>query len=201
MLGKFFRSLWFGLGFGKKIKKYVNSDEKKILEDIPEGEIFIGLTSDRTPSFLQGGIQGATNSFWQHAFVGKKNDKNEVEIIESLLQVEKNELEKYLNDDTQMILFFLPITKNESTMIWKKAETQIGKPYDVAEFLGHLLPDDIANTINSPNFFVCSTLCVFATFGFYEIIRRNINPQKAAPGDIYNGLYPQKKVKTIKYNF
>ena len=199
MFADLLRGLWYGLGLGKKTKKFVDTDEEKFLKEIPDGQIFVFLTADRTPDFLQGGIQGASKSFWQHAGIGIKRG-NDVEIIESLTTITKDKIQKYLHNDNQMILFFSPISKTDSIAAWNRACTKEGQIYDYIELVGHLLPDDVFKVINNPELYTCGVYSAWTLRPWYRIVKQKIDPDRCTPGDIYNCLYPKKEVAIIKYN-
>lgn len=171
------------------------------------------LTCDITPEFMSGGISGATESGWQHALTclwdcGRYKRKDE--IVESQAVVEVNELAKYNRSDIQMAAFSVSLNWDEFRKLRDRLYSQLGKPYDIAEFLGYIR--GIFKVIPNPkDLHVCSTLTTYGAheikhrwFGVYRnlrLLKKNQDWQECTPSDIWNGCYPQFSYRFSSFHF
>ena len=161
MLNTMVRAVLGGIGVINKTLHFKKTQKKEFLRSLPPGTII--LTRALKPDFFQGAIQAVTRSAWQHVLIyfGQSNGKKGIrhEIVEAISQgVKISSLDKYLTEDTQMEAWARPLTSQELEQIKTRAYSQVGKPYDYAEFISFVLP-----FIPDPDdLMICSSLCYYA---------------------------------------
>lgn len=190
MFANLIRGLLGAFGIIKKDLAFKKTEVEDFVKSLLPGTII--LTRKRNPNFVQGGIQGASNSAWQHALVyfGKSAGKQGLlhEIVEAQGEgVIVAQLDKNFGDDNQMVAFTFNLDPREFSILKERVYGQVGKPYDYAEFLQHILPF----FPNPEGLTVCSSLCTFGMKGMRRLVPKNVKEENASPGDIFNGCHPQ----------
>lgn len=202
MFSRIIRAILGGLGIIRKDIKIIvrETPEKDIaafLKTIEAGAVII--TRSTEPNFVQGGISAATDSAWQHAliYVGKTagamirktrprlmgnpkipKDARYHEIIEAQGE---GVIVSTLNPGpkTQMEAYMRPLDLNQLITVLERAYSIVGRPYDFAEFLGHIAPDGLIP--NPTDLFVCSSAVVWEYLPIETIVKKNVDPAKAWP--------------------
>jgi hypothetical protein len=219
MFTNIIRALLGGLGVIKKTKKFTTKNNYEFLRKLSPASIV--LTAARDPNFIQGGIQGATNSFWQHAllYVGKTAgtivrqmypklllnreislEAKEHEIIEAQGEgIIISKLDKDLGDNTQMVAYIRPITTIELMKILFRMYSNIGKPYDFLEFIGDAFPGIPIS--NPDDLFVCSSAVADAWLPVERIAKTSVDVRRTTPADLNNYLSSKLKWNQTRYNW
>lgn len=213
LFDEWINGLRFATGAARKAQKeYYDTNEGKFCDDIPEGEAFVFVTSDRFiepfkndsfdfTDFLRGGIQGVSKSYWIHAGVGLKLN-GRIRIIESLDKVKESDLSVYFHPQNQMKLFFPPITKDQSLEVWRRAKSKFGMEYDYGEIFDHI---SILRKIFGIRFgdmkkFVCSSLVRWVFKPFYDVCNPKIKEHTCKPSEINYWMNKDMKCKLMVYN-
>lgn len=219
-MGRLIDALLGAFGFIKKVRpkdedatweKFVVSCKacKRLGEKVAS---FI-LTGNYEGSFMPDGIKGATGSSLAHALTcfWENGDKvkDGYEIVESQTRVAVDTLLKFRKDGVYLVGFSVSLNDENFDKLKKNAYSQIGKPYDVAEFLKYL--GGIFDAIPNPSdLHVCSTLTAFNVrgvyhrwFGTYKELRlwpKKKKPNFLTPGDLWDGMNPQFRFRRSFYN-
>ncbi len=222
MFTKLIRGLLGAFGLIKKTKKFTTENNAAFMRNLEAGQAV--LTGAIDANFLQGGIQGATDSFWQHGllYVGKtaatmvrqmypellKNPKipaeaQEHEIIEAIAEgITVGQLDKNLGDTQQMVGYARPISTVELMKILYRAYRCVGRPYDILEFAGDAMPDGMQDVIpNDPNLFVCSSFLVNAWIPVELLVKKGVDAKRATPKDVNEYLEPNLRWAQTRYNW
>lgn len=201
MFAPFIRAILGAIGIVKKEVKFKKTDQEEFLKSLLPGTII--LTRKINNDWIGNGIQGASNSAWQHTlgYFGKSAGQKGLlhEIVEANPGgVEIQQLDKYLNDNTQMIAFTFDLDPREFSIVKERVYSMVGKGYDYAEFLKHIIP-----VIPNPeDKVVCSTLYTFGYNGIRNIVLKSVDPKFATPGDIFSGCYRHvKECTATRFNF
>jgi len=217
MFSNLIRGLLGAFGIIKKTRKFSTEHNAEFLQSLAAGTVV--LTWSRNPDFLQGGIQGATNSIIQHAllYVGRsaaeKFRRDHPEICESRRKIPAgavyheiveaqgegvivSNLDKNLGDNTQMVAYSRQLTEEELDQILMRVYSCVGTPYDVAEFIGHILPVG-----NPKNLFVCSSLVAHGYQPIEVIVKSGVDYRKATPRDLNDYLAPNLSWQQTRYNW
>lgn len=222
MFSKLIRALLGAFGIIKRTKKFTTANNAAFMRSLEAGAVII--TAAREANFVQGGIQGATDSFWQHAliYVGKTagalvrqtfpylllnpkipKEAQINEIIEAQGEgVIVSTLDKNFGDSQQMIAYARPISTIELLKILHRAYAAVGRPYDFGEFVGDVLPDGMEDMVpNNADLFVCSTLAIHAWLPIEIIVKSKVDPKRGTPKDINEYLEPDLKWGQTRYNW
>lgn len=221
-MGRLLAALFGAFGIVKYSKKWdKNATWEKFIDSCWKakrpGEHLVSfmLVCDISPEFMSGGISGATKSGWQHAFTCLWDGGDYVkhnEIVESLATVVTAKLSKYDRDDLQVVAFSVSLNDENFNQLKSNLYSQLGKPYDVAEFLGYMR--GIFSAIPNPkDLFVCSTNVTYCAqgvkhrwFGRYKELRllkkniKNVTPDSNVPADIWAGCYPQFSYRYSRFH-
>lgn len=190
------RALLGALRIVKRDLCFIDSNTEGFLSTL-KNKIFIVITRSRTPNFIQGGIEGATNFPWHHAAFGYTAILENIRVIEAEANgIENNYFDKYLNDDTQMSVFCIELSDFDKIEVMKRAFNSVGHKYDYDGFIRFIIPDwpGILNG-DDPKAEFCSALVVSI---FKNILKL---PPKPSPGKLYELLARNIKLREIKYNW
>lgn len=177
------------------------------------------LTGMFRNDFMSDGIKGATRSAWSHSLTclhgGGDKIKDGLEIVESQALVKADTLMKYQRDDVYLAAFSVSLDEFNFSRLKQNLYSQIGKPYDIAEFMGYL-KGAFSVIPNPEDLHVCSTLTAYGVrgkgggspvmhrwFGRWEPIRLwrpKDNPLAVTPGDQWAGMNPQFRFRRSFYN-
>jgi hypothetical protein len=218
MFTKLIRGLLSAFGIIKKTKKFTTANNTAFMQSLAAGTVI--LTAARDPNFLQKGIQGATDSLWQHAllYVGKtagskirqkfpyllanpklSKDSQYHEIVEAQGEgVIVATLENNLGDNQFMVAYTRQLTEDQLETILHRIYSNIGKPYDILEFIGDAFPDGLIQ--NPGNLFVCSSLVANAYLPIERIAKKEVDVRKATPKDLNDYLEPNLAWNKTSYN-
>jgi hypothetical protein len=213
------KALLGAFGIIKKTKKYTTENNAEFMRSIDAGAVI--LTAAINPNFIQGGIQGATDSIWQHAllYVGKTagnmmrqlvpvltqnplipKEALEHEIIEAQGEgVRVGQLDKNLGDDQQMVCYVRPLTTIELIKILTRMYSLVGRPYDDLEFIGDAFPG--LPIPNPSDLFCCASADVYAYLPVETLVKKGIDVARANPRDINDYLEPNLNWKQTRYNW
>lgn len=219
MFSTFIRALLGAFGIIKKTKKFTTENNLEFMRSLDAGAVI--CTGAINANFVQGGIQGATNSFWQHTliYIGKTagtivrqmvpailanpkvpKEAQEHEIIEAQGEgIIISQLDKDLGDNTQMVAYYRPLTILELAKILAQAYADVGKPYDYAEFLGDAFPD--LPIPNPTELNCCASEVVKCYLPVELIVDGKIDHRRATPADVNNCLAKRFRWKQTKYNW
>jgi len=219
MFSTFIRALLGAFGIIKKTKKYTTVNNEEFKKSLASCAVV--CMSLREANFIQGGIQGATNSFWGHTllYVGKtagemirrmfpELTKNPLigkeakmhETVEALAEgIRVSTLDKNLGDNVQMVGYIRPITADELVKILLRAYRDVGKPYDYSEFIGDAFP---SLPIPNPTDLNC---CASGVTKWWMAVDRIVGPKvderRATPADVNNFLNSNLKWQQTRYNW
>jgi len=211
LLDPFVNGLWYALGLGRKTKKFKRTDPAEFKAGL--GDFIIFNVSAINPDFLQGGIQGGqqqqddkindNGSFWQHTGGARRMPDGSFQTIEAFAKgITYGNLEEYLTDKFQLEAFSFPWDAAQIEKTWTLAEKFVGKKYDIGEILCDILPTQLAELLDDKNENVCSSLwAVIMDRMYWPVVKKGINVNRATPGDIHDGCYPQMKLKYSPFNF
>jgi hypothetical protein len=219
MFATFIRALLGAFGIIRKTKKFTTENNVAFMRSLAAGAVI--CTGARDPNFIQGGIQGATNSFWQHTliYIGKTagtmlrqlnpailaNPKVPREAVEHEIIEAQGEgimvsvLDKNLGDNQQMVCYVRPLTTVELVKILTRAYLDVGKPYDFLEFIGDAFPD--LPIPNPEDLNCCASEVVKCYLPVETICKKEVDPRRAAPADVNNYLEPNLKWQQTRYNW
>jgi hypothetical protein len=223
MFTKLINALLGAFGIIKRYKSFTTKNNNEFMKSLSAGEII--LTWSINANFVQGGIQGATNSIIQHAllYVGKtagniirqiypdlvlKNLKipkeaQTHEIIEAEGEgVIVSTLDKNLGDNTQMVAYSRSLSTIELLKVLARIYSCVGRPYDVSEFIGDVLPEGLQDTVPNPDtLFVCSSLVAHAYEPIEHIVLPKCDIRRATPRDLNDYLEPNLDWHQSRYNW
>jgi hypothetical protein len=220
MFAKLINALLGAFGVIKREKKFDTSHNEQFVQEIPAGAVI--LTGARHPNFIQGGIQGATDSYWQHAelyvgqTVGQMVRSMFPDLIKNLaipLEAQQHEIVTAqgegikvstlnLSDKDAMTAFYRPLSTIELMKILHRIYSNVGKPYDVLEFVGDALPDAMSDIVpNKKDYFCCASLVADAYLPVEKIVRPKVDITRATPKNLYDYLFPLLFWKMLKYNW
>jgi len=219
MFATFIRALLGAFGIIKKTKKFTTEHNDEFMQALAPCAVI--CTSLREANFIQGGIQGATNSFWGHTllYVGKtagemirgmfpELTKNPLigkeakthETIEALAEgIRVSTLDKNLGDNVQMVGYICPITADEMVKILLRAYRDVGKPYDYSEFIGDAFPT--LPIPNPENLNCCASGVTKWWLAVKRIVSKKVDERKATPADVNNFLHSNLKWEQTRYNW
>jgi hypothetical protein len=221
MFTKLINALLGAFGIVKRTKTFTTENNDEFLKSLKSTQIV--LTGAYDPNFIQGGIQGATNSFWQHAIIyvgitaanmirkmypellsNPKIPKEAIthEIIEASMDgIVVSSLDKYCTDKSQMCGYSREISTVELIKILHRAYSRVGLPYDVGEFAGDALPNGMQDFIpNNKNLFCCASLAAYSWEPVERICKKEVDITRVVPGELNDYLEPNKNWSQTKYN-
>ena len=209
MFSRFIRAILGGLGIIRKdikivIKENPKADIAAFLETIEAGAVMV--TRSTEPNFVQGGIQSTTQSAWQHCLLyvgmtaGEMIRKTRPQLMENSKIPKDAQYHEIIeaqgkgiivstlntNKQTQIEAYIRPLDLNQLITVLERAYSIVGKPYDIAEFVGHLFPDGVIP--NPKDLFVCSSAVVWEYLPVEKIVKKNIDPGRAWPKHVRNFL-------------
>lgn len=209
MFSRLIRAILGGLGIIRKdikvvIKENPEADIAAFLETIEAGAVVV--TRSTEPNFVQGGISGATDSAWQHCliYVGMTAGKTIRKVRPGLMgnpKIPKDAKHHEIieaqgegvivstlntNKTTQMEAYMRPLDLNQLIVVLERAYKIVGKPYDFAEFLGHIAPDGLIP--NPADLFVCSSAVVWEYLPVETIVKKKVDPARAWPSHVRHYL-------------
>lgn len=219
MFATFIRALLGAFGIIKKTKKFTTANNAEFMKALAACAVV--CTSLREASFVQGGIQGATNSFWGHTliYIGKTagdmirgmfpeltenpligKEAKTHETIEALAEgIRVSTLDNNLGDNVQMVAYIRPLTADELVKILLRAYRDVGKPYDYAEFIGDAFP---TLPIPNPEDLNC---CASGVTKWWQavarIVSKKVDASRATPADVNNFLHSNLEWQQTKYNW
>jgi len=224
MFATFIRALLGAFGLIKKTKKYTTEHNAEFMQSLATCAVI--CTSLREANFVQGGIQGATNSFWGHTllYIGKTagemirrmfpellnnpkipKEAQVHETIEALAEgISVSTLDKNLGDNVQMVAYIRPITADEMVKILLRAYKDVGKPYDYSEFIGDAFP---SLPIPNPEDLNC---CASGVTKWWLAVERivkeksegkKIDERRATPAQVNECLQAKLNWHQTKYNW
>lgn len=224
MFATFIRALLGAFGIIKKTKTYTTEHNAEFMKSLDTCAVI--CTSLRDANFIQGGIQGATNSFWGHTllYIGKTagdmirgmfpelkdnpligKEAKIHETIEALAEgIRVSTLDKNLGDNVQMVAYIRPLSTVEVVKILRGAYGDVGKPYDYTEFVGDAFP---SLPIPNPQDLNC---CASGVTKWWSPIERivkeksegkKIDASRATPAQVNECLQAKLNWKQTKYNW
>lgn len=219
MFATFIRALLGAFGIIKKTKKFTTEHNEEFMQALVPCAVI--CTSLREANFIQGGIQGATNSFWGHTliYVGKTagnmvrqlvpalklnplipDEAQTHETIEALAEgIRVSTLDKNLGDNVQMVGYIRPISTVELIKILTNAYSDVGKPYDYSEFIGDAFP---SLPIPNPEDLNCCASGVTKWWSSVDrIVGKKVDERRATPADVNNFLHSNLKWEQTRYNW
>jgi hypothetical protein len=224
MLSAFLRGLLGALGVIKKSKAFTADNNPEFVRSLEPAQVV--LTGARDANFVQGWIQGRTDSFWQHGvlYVGHTaaamvrqifpellaNKKipleaQEHEIIEadfSQGSIIVSTLDKYMIYSQQMVGYIRPISTVELMKILYRIYSLVGSDYDTLEAIGDALPDGMQDIVpNDPKKFDCSSAIAFAWLPVEIIVIPGVAVGRATPSDLNRYLEPNLAWRQTRYNW
>jgi hypothetical protein len=210
MFTNLIRAILGGLGIIKKNAAFTTANNAEFLQSLEPCTVI--LTANIKPNFIQGGIQGATNSLWQHAliYVGKSAGQKTRILYPELLNNKKIPAESQyheiieaqaagikistlnLSDDIQIVGYMKIINEADKLTILKRAYDSVGKMYDFLETLGHVIPmSDSKKSFN----------CSGAVQHYWNPITKISDKNKPSPADLNTYLRNKITWNQTKYNF
>jgi len=121
----------------------------------------------------------------------------EHEIVESLLTVSVQSLDKYNDDDVQMEAWTRPLTQQEMELAVLRAYEMVGMPYDILEIGAHVFPF----IPNPDKLKVCSSLVVHAYKPVERIVRKRVDPDRASPRDLRDYFVGSQAWSARRFNW
>lgn len=203
MFSKLIRGLLGFFGLIEKTLVFKKSDFNEFARSLAPGSI-ICLHKRQHCDGLTDGIEAASNSAYSHVlnYLGQSSGFEGIlhEIIEEIAEGFKcQSLDKYNSDDYQLIAFIFPITPREFMLLRASFAKWKDTPYDIQGIVHQaipIIPDD-------PTKKYCSnvtTQCWMIENHIRDIVKKNVNPLDATPGDIFNGCYPNLECKITRFN-
>jgi hypothetical protein len=222
MFTKLIKALLGAFGIIRRYKTFKTDNNDEFMKSLSAGEIV--LTWSINANFVQGGIQGATNSIIQHAllYVGYTaanmirkmhpalllnpkipKEAQTHEIIEAEGEgVIISTLDKNLGNNTQMVSYSRSLSTIELLKVLFRIYNCVGRPYDVMEFIGDVLPEGLQDTVNNPDsLFVCSSLVAHAYEPIEHIVKDKCDIRRATPRDLNDYLEPNLEWHQSRYNW
>jgi len=203
-------------GIVKRTKKFTTEHNEEFKRSLESCAVI--CTGAVNAGFVQGGIQGAENSFWQHTFLyigktagemmrslypdifKKKGPAQLHEIIEAEKEgIVISTLDKYVNPDQQMVAYSRPVSNLEMIKILKQAYSDVGKPYDFLEFIGDAFPD--LPIPNPADLNCCASEVTKCWLPVEKIVRDGVDPRRATPAQVNDCLERNMKWSQTRYNW
>jgi hypothetical protein len=193
-------------GFFSKTVNFVKTEYAKFVKTLMPGTIVLVRRTDGKG--ISGMITSATGALFSHGetYFGLNGGQNGVvhETVSADGEVGKiivTSLDRYGNDEYQMMAFtFTDLTPREFSILKNRVYSRVGEKYDYAaafHVVAPLVPDD-------PKLVNCSELIAWA-YMYHPLIREVVGPgvnwQEAVPGDLFDGLINNHKVKIATFNF
>lgn len=219
MFTRIIRGLLGMFGIIKKTLKFDTSHNEEFLKSLEPGTIILTHGS----GYLRGGIQGATDSAFNHAllYTGKTAGAMARQLFPNLLKNKKipresqyheiveaqgdgiqvDNLQKNLGDDMQLVAFSRVLTTVELMKVLNRIYSNVGKNYGYLDFVSQLFPDPSAVNLGDDKGFICSALCVDAYAPVEDISLKTVDPQKMTPGQLFELLNKNLNWKKTTYNF
>jgi len=215
MFSKLIRALLGAFGIIEKTKKFTKENNAEFMRSLEPGTIVL----THRKGFIQGGIQGATDSFWCHAliYVGKSTANIVRQVTPSLIHLPEGKLhetveaqgegivistlEASMTDDDQLVSYTYKLSTLQTIKLLAWLYAQVGKPYGYLTFITELFPNPSDIPVWDPGW-ICSGLTAVAYKRIdIQTVKKGITPSYATPKDLNDYLEPNLSWSMSKFNW